>query len=166
MDVVLNNNSFPGNSSPVSEVKSGAKEATRDTSRSSSTPAADPKAEAFSLVVSTQAKDSVELASRIKPADEAGKTDGKKEGQDKKEDQDKKVATAREKNVVVNETLLQYRIEESENKETGQTNKELVVYLMDKKSGEVIRQIPSDDFYDKTNNRSLPSSGIFVDQEG
>lgn len=160
MDVVLNNSSFPGNSSPLSEVKSGAKEVTKETSRSSSASTADSKVEALSFSVSSQAKDTVELASQTKPADENKKTE------EKKEDQEKKVSSAKEKNVVVNETLLKYRIEESENKETGKTSKELVVYLMDKNSGKVIRQLPPKDFFDQSSNKELPSSGIFINQEG
>lgn len=160
MDVVLNNSTFPGKSSPLSEVKTGAKEVTKDVSRSSSTSAEDAKAEALILPVSTQAKDTVELASQTKSVEETRKTEEKKE-----EDQDKAVNNTKEKNIVVNETLLQYRIEESEDKETGETSKELVVYLMDKKSGEVIRQIPPENFYEQSNNK-IPSSGIFVDQEG
>ena len=160
MDVVLNNSAFPGNSSPLSEVKSGAKEVTKESSRSSSASAAVSTAEVISLSVSSQAKDTVELASQTESAGQNNKTE------EKKEDQEKTVSNTKEKNIVVNETLLKYRIEESENKETGKTSKELVVYLMDKNSGKVIRQLPPKDFFDQSNNKELPSSGIFINQEG
>lgn len=160
MDVVLNNSILPGKASSLSEVKSGAKEVTKDSSRSSSTSAADLKAEALSSPVSSKAKDTVELASQTKATEDTRKTEEKKEV-----DQEKPVSNTKEKNIVVNETLLKYQIVENENKETGKTSKELVVYLMDKNSGEVIRQIPPKDFYDQS-KKDLPSSGIFINQEG
>ena len=147
MDVVLNNTTFPGNSS-VSEVKSGAKEGTRDSSRTFSV-----------LADSSQATDT--FVSQTKPVEETRRTEDKKGN-----DSEKGVSTPPEKNINVNdETLLKFRIEENENKETGEKSKELVVYLMDKKTGEVIRQIPPKDFYDQGKS-DLPSSGIFINQEG
>ena len=156
MDVVLNNSAFPGKTSQLSEVKSGAKEGNADLSRSSSA----SKVEALTLPFSSQAQDTVELVSQTKSVEETRKPE------EKKQDQEKAVGNSKEKNIIVNETLLQYRIEESEDEETGETSKELVVYLMDKKTGEVIRQIPPENIYDQSNKDKLPSSGIFVDQEG
>ena len=158
MDVVLSNNTFPGKTSGVSETKSETREVKRDSTRSSSeTPS---KAETSAFAVSVPVNDSVELASQTKSVNENGNSREKPE-----EDQEKASAGSKEKNILFNETLLQYRIEENEDEKTGEKSKELVIYLKDKKTGEVIRQIPPKDFNDQSNNK-LPSSGIFIDQEG
>ena len=70
-----------------------------------------------------------------------------------------------QKQIQMSESLLQYKIEESEDKESGEVSKTLVVYLLDKESGEVIRRIPPEEFNDPY-KKQLPSKGIFIDQTG
>jgi uncharacterized FlaG/YvyC family protein len=45
-------------------------------------------------------------------------------------------------------TLLQFQVVEEENEGSGEVDKEVVVYILDRLTGEIIRRVPPEEFFD------------------
>jgi len=64
-----------------------------------------------------------------------------------------------------NNTFLQFELEEKVDKVTNVKTKELVVYLRDKETGEVIRRVPPEEYVDLYKNKlNIQNRGMFVDR--
>ena len=78
----------------------------------------------------------------------------------------KTIQNAETSQVSITGTLLQFRLVEEKNLETGQATKQLVVYILDKESGEVLRRVPPEDFFDPYHKEDLTGFlplGMFID---
>lgn len=101
-------------------------------------------------------------------SDQAKALEEREKAKKKKEEKEKnKIVTHKGKNseakITLNNSIIQYKIEQHEDKETHEKSKDLVVYLLEKKTHKVIRKIPPDEFYDPY-KKNIPTQGIFFDQ--
>ena len=72
---------------------------------------------------------------------------------EKTKEEEKKAEDTNQKkpHSIVANTVIQFKLVEVKDKNTGETSKELVILLLDKKSGEIVRRIPPEEFFDPYN---------------